>query len=116
MGQYKEYEDMRNKKKQAEQRRKDRKLKKYLAEEKSLLDGKIENKKFQLVVPESGAEIRREGRLLGHCVGSYTDRVLSGQCQIYFIRKKRGTRKALLYGGMEKRADCPMQRQEELRI
>lgn len=85
---YKEYEDMRNKKKQAEQRRKDRKLKKYLAEEKSLLDGKIENKKFQLVVPESGAEIRREGRLLGHCVGSYTDNVLSGQCQIYFIRKK----------------------------
>ena len=25
--------------------------------------------------------------MLGHCVGSYTDRVLNGECQIYFIRK-----------------------------
>ncbi|MFR0985248.1 MAG: PcfJ domain-containing protein [Frisingicoccus sp.] len=85
---YAEYQKMLDKKAQAERRKKDRKLKKQLVRERELLEGKIKNKRFQLVVPKSAADIRKEGRLLGHCVGSYTDSVLSGNCQIYFIRKR----------------------------
>lgn len=84
---YQEYEDMKDRKKAAEQKRRDRKLNIMLKAESVLLSGKIKNRKYELVVPHSAADIRREGRMLGHCVGSYTDRVLNGECQIYFIRK-----------------------------
>lgn len=85
---HREYQKLLDKKAQAEKRRQDRALKKKLLKEGELLDGKIKNKKYQLVVPKSAADIRREGNILGHCVCSYTTSVLSGGCQIYFIRKK----------------------------
>ena len=34
-------------------------------------------------------EIRKEGELLGHCVGSYISNIAEGECQIYFLRKKK---------------------------
>ena len=85
---HQEHQMMLDRKAQAEKRRQDRALRKKLQKEGELLAGKIKNKKYELVVPKSAADIRREGHLLGHCVGSYTRSVLSGECQIYFIRKK----------------------------
>lgn len=84
---HREFQIMQDKKAKAEQRKKDRKLKTVLQKETKLLSGKIKNKKYELFVPQNASDIRREGRILGHCVASYTKRILDGSCQIYFIRK-----------------------------
>lgn len=39
-------------------------------------------------------ELRREGEALGHCVASYTNRIIKGQCVILFIRKAKKPNKA----------------------
>ena len=39
-----------------------------------------------IIVPESGEEIEREGKLLGHCVAGYADRHCSGIKCILFLR------------------------------
>lgn len=41
---------------------------------------------LEIIVPESGEEIEREGQLLGHCVAGYADRHCSGIKCILFLR------------------------------
>ena len=44
--------------------------------------------KFILRLPKNCEEIKKEGEALHHCVGSYIDRVISGETQIFFLRQK----------------------------
>jgi hypothetical protein len=48
-----------------------------------------ENKDFLVAVPKSSKDVKDEGKFLGHCVGSYVDRILNGQTQIVFLRKEK---------------------------
>ena len=43
---------------------------------------------FCIVVPTEPRELADEGVNLSHCVGSYIDRVASGECHILFLRRK----------------------------
>ena len=43
---------------------------------------------FLIRYPVSADEVRAEGKVLNHCVGSYLDKLDSGQTQVLFIRKK----------------------------
>jgi len=44
-------------------------------------------KDLEIIIPESLAELTREGRLLCHCVGSYKQDVAAGKEGILFLRK-----------------------------
>ena len=69
--------------------------------------------------PVSGAEIKREGQMLHHCVGSYADRHLSGATTILFLRRRdrpgkplvtiemRGNAIAQIHGWDDERTACP---------
>lgn len=48
----------------------------------------FENKTYFIKIPESTAEIVKEGQALHHCVGSYAHRMAKGETIILFIRKK----------------------------
>ena len=48
----------------------------------------IKHKNLLIRLPYSLDEIREEGKILGHCVGGYCDRVAKGETSIFFIRKK----------------------------
>lgn len=48
----------------------------------------FEDDNFIIVTPKETNEIRTEGIVLHHCVGSYVDRVLNNVTNIIFIRKK----------------------------
>jgi hypothetical protein len=41
---------------------------------------------YQVVPLRNQPELMHEGRAMGHCVGSYTDRVVLGNCHIYSVR------------------------------
>lgn len=69
--------------------------------------------------PVSGAEIKQEGQMLHHCVGSYADRHLSGATTILFLRRRdrpgkplvtiemRGNAIAQIHGWDDERTACP---------
>lgn len=66
-----------------------RKVNQILNDERNLLADKIKKDDYFLKVPNDWKEIRKEGNLLGHCVGSYISNIADGECQIYFLRKKK---------------------------
>ena len=49
-----------------------------------------------LVIPESPNALIDEGNNLGHCVGSYRTRIVSGECLILFARKKENIEESYL--------------------
>lgn len=69
--------------------------------------------------PVSGAEIKREGQMLHHCVGGYADRHLSGATTILFLRRRDrpgkplvtiemcGNAIAQIHGWDDERTPCP---------
>lgn len=69
--------------------------------------------------PVSGAEIKREGQMLHHCVGVYADRHLSGATTILFLRRRDrpgkplvtiqiyGNTIAQIHGWDDERTACP---------
>lgn len=48
-----------------------------------------EDEEFQIVAPNKASDVRIEGQNLGHCVGTYVNRITSGQTNILFLRKKK---------------------------
>lgn len=46
------------------------------------------NKDFVIVYPKKSDEIIEEGKKLRHCVGSYIQSVIRGECKIVFLRQK----------------------------
>ena len=65
-----------------------RKVNQILNDERHLLADKIKKGNYFLKIPNDWKEIRKEGDLLGHCVGSYISNIAEGKSQIYFLRKK----------------------------
>lgn len=54
-----------------------------------LKDGMFtDGKGLAILLPHDAAEIKEEGRILHHCVGTYVGRVASGQTTILFVRKQ----------------------------
>lgn len=47
----------------------------------------IAGKGLVLVVPKTADDLKREGAILHHCVGTYADKVAEGKTMILFIRK-----------------------------
>ncbi len=52
--------------------------------------GKVEytNGRYSVILPQNAADIMREGRILGHCVGygGYIESMAKGKCRILFLR------------------------------
>lgn len=94
-----EYQAFQDKKIAAEKKRLEARAKRAMEETKKALSEILqENKKARgafsikgrgliLVIPKDGEDIRREGRALHHCVGTYVERVAKGETAIFFIRK-----------------------------
>ena len=84
----KEYQIHEKKVEYAKMLRDRRKVNRILNDERRLLEDKIKKEDYFLKIPNDWKEIRKEGDLLGHCVGSYISNIAEGKCQIYFLRKK----------------------------
>jgi DNA-directed RNA polymerase subunit RPC12/RpoP len=48
----------------------------------------FESKNFMIRIPQTTGEIIKEGQDLHHCVGTYVERVVRGECIILFVRRK----------------------------
>ena len=84
----KEYQIYEKKVEHAKMLRDRRKVNRILKDERNLLEDKIKKEDYFLIIPNDWKEIRKEGDLLDHCVGSYISNIAEGKCQIYFLRKK----------------------------
>ena len=52
--------------------------------------------KYEVIVPETPQDVKDEGVNLRHCVGSYVDRIVDGDTQIAFLRRKSEPDKSLV--------------------
>lgn len=69
----------------------------YMKEEKDASDPIFYEKNgIALMIPESPNALIDEGNNLGHCVGSYRDRIVSEECLILFARKKENIEESYL--------------------
>lgn len=53
-----------------------------------LKDVQMQQGEYIIVFPKDCVDIKKEGRILHHCVGGYTDRATSGGTVILFMRKR----------------------------
>ena len=94
----KEYQELIDKKAAAEKARRDKEAAKKMAQTKKAMEElfrcnedvdafQIHGKNLILVVPKDGADIRKEGEALRHCVGGYVEKVARSETSIFFIRK-----------------------------
>ena len=44
--------------------------------------------KFKIVMPKESSELIEEGSFLGHCVASYIEKVVAGDCLVVFMSEK----------------------------
>ena len=106
----KEYQALQDKKAAAEKRRKEVAVQKAMEQTRKAMEEifmknrgtsafQIRGKGLILLVPQSGDEIRKEGEVLHHCVGSYVDRVARGETSIFFIRKSEEPNKPYFTSG-----------------
>lgn len=90
----KEYQALQDKKAAAEKGRKEVAVQKAMEQTRKAMEEifmknrgtsafQIRGKGLILLVPQSGDEIRKEGEVLHHCVGSYVDRVARGETSIF---------------------------------
>ena len=54
------------------------------------------NKKYTVVIPTNSAQVVDEGYQLGHCVGSYVNRIVEGETNIVFVRYKETPEESLV--------------------
>lgn len=55
-------------------------------------NGKI----YSIIIPETPQQLADEGINLSHCVGSYADRIINGDCHILFLRKTHAPEQSLV--------------------
>jgi len=53
-------------------------------------------KKYSIVIPDTPQQLADEGINLSHCVGSYADRIINGDCHILFLRKTHAPDQSLV--------------------
>lgn len=54
----------------------------------------FENNKYEIILPQGPMDLQNESDHLGHCVKTYTDRVINQQTYILFLRKKNEIEKS----------------------
>lgn len=84
MKEYQINEDKLERKRLAEM---EQQLKKIRKESKDFTAMEMKTEKLMIVIPKSLEEIKAEGRILHHCVGTYVERVAKGETMILFVRK-----------------------------
>lgn len=57
---------------------------------------KYSNKKYCIVIPTTSNDVVDEGARLGHCVGSYVDRIIAGETSIVFMRDVKTPEESLV--------------------
>ena len=53
-------------------------------------------KVYSIIVPDTPRQIADEGINLSHCVGSYVDKIINGDCHILFMRKSHSPDESLV--------------------
>ncbi len=95
----KDYQALRDKIAAAEKRRQEKLIQKKQLQIKQLVGDifkqnekadafSIKGSGLVIVVPKGSADIRNEGTILHHCVGTYIDKVARGETSIFFIRRE----------------------------
>lgn len=84
----KEYQDYKDAQMRKRQEQMEKKIKKALADAAGLPAMMMKAKGLAIIIPKSGDEIKEEGRILHHCVGTYVERVARGETLILFVRKE----------------------------
>lgn len=82
---YQAYKDEQTRKRKAEM---EKRIKKSLKDAAGLPAMMMKAKGLTIILPKSGDEIKEEGRVLHHCVGTYVERVAKGETMILFVRKE----------------------------
>lgn len=82
---YQAYKDAQMRKRQEQM---EKKIKKVLADAAGLPAMMMKAKGLTIIIPKSSDEIKEEGRILHHCVGTYVERVARGETLILFVRKE----------------------------
>lgn len=54
------------------------------------------NQQYAMVLPKKLEEVIREGKILRHCVGSYTESIATGKTTVFFLRKKESLNEPLV--------------------
>lgn len=72
-------------------------------------DLEYSNMGYCIVVPTEPRELAEEGINLSHCVGSYIDRVASGECHILFLRRKSTPEQSLVTLQLSGQSICQAQ-------
>ncbi len=85
MKEYQSFKDEQERKRQAEM---EKMIKEALEAAGNLPAMMMKAKGLMIILPKSGDEIKEEGRVLHHCVGSYVERVAKGKTMILFVRKE----------------------------
>lgn len=85
MKEYQAFKDEQERKRQAEM---EKLIKEALAIAGNLPAMMMKAKGLMMLLPKSGDEIKEEGRILHHCVGTYVERVAKGETMILFVRKE----------------------------
>jgi len=55
-----------------------------------------EGRQYSVIVPTHPKEIVDEGVNLSHCVGSYVERIINGDCSIIFLRRSKTPEQSLV--------------------
>lgn len=84
----KEYEILRDKRKQEERRRMNRIIERMKTDGENMPVFNMSFKGMFVRLPRNSEELKREGEQLHHCVGSYAEKVAEGKTIILFIRKE----------------------------
>ena len=85
MKEYQAFKDEQERKRKAEM---EKLIKEALAVAGNLPAMVLKAKGLMIILPKSGDEIKEEGRVLHHCVGTYVERVAKGETMILFVRKE----------------------------
>ncbi len=85
MKEYQAFKDEQERKRQAEM---EKLIQEALAIAGNLPAMMMKAKGLMIILPKSGDEIKEEGRVLHHCVGTYVERVAKGETMILFVRKE----------------------------
>ncbi len=85
MKEYQAFKDEQERKRQAEI---EKLIQEALAIAGNLPAMMMKAKGLMIILPKSGDEIKEEGRVLHHCVGTYVERVAKGETMILFVRKE----------------------------
>ena len=84
----KEYQAFKDEKLRKTQEMMERKIKRIMEDTEKNKAVMMKRKGLLIVVPKCAEEIRKEGRALHHCVGTYVERVARGETLILFVRRE----------------------------